>query len=102
MTVMTQYPFQKMFTYLTLIDDETETIVATEDFTMLDIKEKSQEEGNISLDQTDMVSYIQVPKIQKGTYTLKVDIYKQLFLNHGIGNDNTCLNFDLQLEYVAR
>ena len=97
LSAFTSYNFETVGLAMTLIDSKTKNIVALEKTSSLeDVSSAGQE---FSLDN-DMITYIEVPKIEAGLYELQIHVMKSLFLpTHKFA---TCLNFDLTVEYVSR
>lgn len=97
LTILATYPFSEMQMAMRLVDDKTGGVVSKQRTSSLEGEKHSSKV--ISL-KNDMVTFIEEPRIQSGMYTLEIMIPKAAFLPSK--EHNTCLNFDLVVEYVSR
>ncbi|CDW81429.1 laminin subunit alpha-like [Stylonychia lemnae] len=98
LSAIASYSFEELAVELSLTDKKTSNVIAIETFGSLediDTQIKDMTPTN------DMVSYVEIPNLEAGDYTLQIMIQKGLFLKKSV-NDIACIGFDFTLEYVAR
>lgn len=94
LSIIATYPFSEMQMSLLLTDDSTGSVIA---------REKSgpiEDAIQLSKNRIDMASYIEEDSIDEGTYTLEIEVPRAYFLL--TKEFETCLGFDLTIEYVRR
>jgi len=97
LSVVATYPFSTMAMSMALIDSSTGDVVE------LELTSSLEGEGDSAPSLTtenDMASYIEVPALDAGRYVLEIALQRSLFLP--TKQHQTCLSFDLVVEYVVR
>lgn len=109
LTVVATYPFGAALLSLSLVDQGTRALVATERSSSLRPKDDGTGEwgGELShanvtavSEDDDMATFLEVPGLAAGRYLLEVTLRRSLFLP--TKKYPTCLSFGLALEYVKR
>jgi hypothetical protein len=97
LSIVATYPFSAMALSMALIDDSTGDVIELELTSSL---EGDKETSPVLSLENDMASYIEVPALEAGQYTLEIALQRSLFLP--TSHHATCLGFDLVVEYVTR
>ena len=98
LSIITTYPFSNMALSMALLEQSTGDVIKLERLSSL---ESDGEDTNNPLSEThDTSSYIEIPSLDAGQYRLEIALRRSLFLP--TKKYQTCLDFDLVLEYIAR
>ena len=111
MSVIVGYSFEKLIVQIALRDLKTGNIIATERIASLEDIETSEttdlsKTSPITSQTADMLSFLELPTIQQGDYDLELTFLEAFFLTNPSSSSSkashTCLDFDLNVEYVSR
>jgi hypothetical protein len=96
-SVVTTFPFASMVAAIGVYDMNSQNMIAVERTSALEGNERvSPFVSRVK----DMTSYLEIPKIEAGRYKLIIEVPRAYFLP--TKKFQTCLNFDLVIEYIIR